>query len=59
MKLRQIFASFILGLVVNLPANAEPLAKQQFGAKRAASAQQAAPYGSYSKGCVAGAVQLP
>nr|WP_245510710.1 penicillin-insensitive murein endopeptidase [Antarcticimicrobium sediminis] len=38
---------------------AEPLAKQLFGAKKTASQQRAAPYGGYSKGCVAGAVQLP
>nr|WP_175582223.1 penicillin-insensitive murein endopeptidase [Phaeobacter sp. HF9A] len=34
-------------------------AKQLFGAKRHASAQRPAPLGSYAKGCVAGAVQLP
>ena len=51
----------ILGLSLGLaaPLAAEPLAKQQFGAKRTASAQQPAPLGSYAKGCVAGAVQLP
>lgn len=38
---------------------AEPLAKQQFGGKRNASSQAPAPLGSYAKGCVAGAVQLP
>lgn len=34
-------------------------AKQLFGAKRSASNQSAAPWGSYANGCVAGAVQLP
>lgn len=34
-------------------------AKQLFGAKRSASAQSPSPWGSYSKGCVAGAAQLP
>ena len=34
-------------------------AKQLFGAKRSASAQRPAPFGSYAKGCVAGAAQLP
>ena len=34
-------------------------AKQLFGAKDAGSQQAAAPHGSYAKGCVAGAVQLP
>jgi penicillin-insensitive murein endopeptidase len=42
-----------------LPASAEPLAKQLFGAKPTASQQKPAPYGSYAKGCMAGAVQLP
>ncbi|MDJ0822896.1 MAG: penicillin-insensitive murein endopeptidase [Paracoccaceae bacterium] len=34
-------------------------AKQLFGAKPAGSAQPAAPYGGYAKGCLAGGVQLP
>ena len=34
-------------------------AKRLFGAKTNGSAQPPAPYGSYAKGCVAGAVQLP
>ncbi|MWD28336.1 penicillin-insensitive murein endopeptidase [Aquicoccus sp. SCR17] len=34
-------------------------AKRLFGAKQSGSEHDAAPYGSYSKGCVAGAVQLP
>ncbi len=42
-------------------ANFDPnaIAKQLFGAMKAGSAQPPAPYGSYAKGCVAGAVQLP
>jgi len=51
-------AVFVLGLMM-APIAAEPLAKQQFGAKTTGSAQPAAAYGSYAKGCVAGAVQLP
>ena len=43
----------------NKAVNSTALAKQLFGAKRSASAQRPAPYGSYSKGCVAGAAQLP
>ena len=35
------------------------LAKSLFGAENRGSAQPAAPYGSYAKGCMAGAVQLP
>lgn len=51
--------TLLLGFVLALPVAAEPLAKQLFGAKKAASRQAPAPFGSYSKGCVAGAVQLP
>jgi penicillin-insensitive murein DD-endopeptidase len=46
-----------LGLMA--PATAEPLAKQLFGAKDNGSHQKARSFGGYSKGCVAGAVQLP
>ncbi|MDQ2095639.1 penicillin-insensitive murein endopeptidase [Rhodalgimonas zhirmunskyi] len=42
-----------------MPASAEPLAKQLFGAKKTPSNQQPAPYGGYAKGCQAGAVELP
>ena len=52
----------LLGLVLSLAAPgalAEPLAKQLFGAKRIASQQRPAPYGSYAKGCVGGAERLP
>ncbi len=50
----------VLGFVLALTsAEAAPLAKELFGAKRDGSAQQASPLGSYAKGCVAGAVQLP
>ncbi len=50
-----------LGLMISLapPALAERPAKEYFGAARQGSAQRAAPIGSYAKGCVAGAVQLP
>ncbi len=34
-------------------------AKQLFGAKQEASAQSSASYGSYAKGCLAGAAELP
>ena len=52
--------AFVLSLVLALPAAAaEQQAKQLFGAKKTASKQAPAPYGSYAKGCVAGAVQLP
>ena len=58
--MRLLFACLGLLLVLCPPqAMAEPLAKQYFGAKTEASKQPPAPYGSYSRGCVAGAVQLP
>ena len=49
----------IAALFAGGPAMAEPLAKELFGAKRAGSAHKPAPLGSYAKGCVAGAVELP
>lgn len=54
----------VLGLILSFgvaatSVTAEKLAKQQFGAKRDASEHSPAPFGSYSKGCVAGAEQLP
>jgi penicillin-insensitive murein DD-endopeptidase len=52
-------AAIALGLILGLPAKAEPIAKQIFGAQKVASAQRPAPLGGYSRGCVAGAVQLP
>ncbi|MDQ2090969.1 penicillin-insensitive murein endopeptidase [Marimonas arenosa] len=52
--------AFFITLSLALPANAaEKLAKQLFGAKASASRQESEPFGSYAKGCVAGAVQLP
>ncbi len=50
-----------LGLMISLapPALAERPAKELFGAAHQGSAQRAASFGSYAKGCVAGAVQLP
>lgn len=50
--------AFVLAFLLALPAGAQQLAKQEFGAKRAGSAQNAAPFGSYAKGCIAGAEQL-
>lgn len=50
-----------LALILGLGgvAEAQQLAKQQFGAKSNSSAQKPAPFGSYAKGCIAGAEQLP
>jgi penicillin-insensitive murein endopeptidase len=55
-----LILAFILGLgAVGGGVQAQQLAKQQFGAMRNASTQKAAPFGSYAKGCIAGAEQLP
>lgn len=46
-------------LLAPLPAAAEALANQLFGAKEAPSQQEPMPIGSYAKGCSAGSVELP
>lgn len=51
--------AFLLTLCLAGAASAEAPAKQLFGKMRVGSPHQAAPFGGYSKGCVAGAVQLP
>lgn len=51
--------AFVLGALFALPLAAAPEAKQLFGAAKKGSAQRAAPFGSYAKGCAAGSVQLP
>ncbi len=55
-----MFRAFLIiaALLLSSPATAEPLAKQLFGGKSAASRQQPAPLGGYAKGCMAGGVQL-
>ncbi len=48
-----------VGLLLQLaPVGAEPIAKRLFGAKKVAAAMQPAVFGSYAKGCVAGAERL-
>ncbi|MEX0317771.1 MAG: penicillin-insensitive murein endopeptidase [Ruegeria sp.] len=59
MRLLQLAAYAFASMIFATGADAAPLAKELFGAKSKASKQRAAAYGSYSKGCVAGAVQLP
>ena len=49
----------LLLLLAPAMAMAEPLAKELFGRKPDASFHQPEPLGSYAKGCLAGAVQLP
>lgn len=52
--------SLILCLILGAPAGwAEPTAKQLFGAKATPSQQRPAPFGSYSRGCMAGGAALP
>jgi len=45
--------------LAGVPGWAQTPAKQLFGAKRGASAQSPAPLGTYNRGCLAGAQQLP
>ena len=59
MILSRLIVCLLLTFGLNAPANAETLAKQLFGAQNAGSHQKSRAYGSYAKGCVAGAVQLP
>lgn len=55
---RTILATCIVACLSALPATAQPLAKELFGAERAGSNQRSAPYGGYAKGCLAGGEQL-
>ncbi|MGG7568437.1 penicillin-insensitive murein endopeptidase, partial [Rhodovulum sp. DZ06] len=48
-----------LALALGAPAAAEPAARTLFGAHDRPSAQAPASHGSYSKGCLAGAVEIP
>jgi penicillin-insensitive murein DD-endopeptidase len=57
MPLRTILA-IAIGLITSLPAVAEPIAKQLFGNQAVASSHRPTPLGGYSRGCIAGAVQL-
>ena len=59
MTLARLTCALILIFGMALSVNSEPLAKQQFGAMTSGSHQRPRAYGSYAKGCVAGAVQLP
>ena len=59
MNLTRLICGVTLMVGLALPVQAEPLAKQQFGAMSSGSHQRPAAYGGYAKGCVAGAVQLP
>ncbi len=55
----RLFAACFLIVALAAQGQAQPLAKQLFGGQRSGSPHQPAPFGGYSRGCVAGAVQLP
>ncbi|MFW8633416.1 penicillin-insensitive murein endopeptidase [Cribrihabitans pelagius] len=57
--MKYFLALFLVITALAAPAAAQTPAKVLFGAKPAASPHRPAPFGFYSKGCVAGAVQLP
>ena len=57
--MKQLLVSFLMMLVLSFSAEAAPQAKKLFGTQRFPSSQRAQPFGSYAKGCLAGAVQLP
>ncbi len=52
-------AALICTCLLALPAAAQTPAKQLFGAHSNPSNQRSQPFGSYAKGCLAGAEQLP
>ncbi len=54
----RVLTSLFLVLILIVPAHAETLAKQLFGAVDAGSSQRAASFGGYAKGCLAGSEQL-
>ena len=60
--LRAIFvliSAIWLVVIGTISAQAEPEARQLFGAIKTQSSQLSSPYGSYAKGCLSGAVMLP
>jgi len=56
--MKHLLVTLVLAALLAMPASAEPLAKELFGAKPQASKGKARAYGGYAKGCVAGAVEL-
>ncbi|MDE0521712.1 MAG: penicillin-insensitive murein endopeptidase [Boseongicola sp.] len=55
----RILKTFAIACALSSPASAEPIAKELFGAKKTPSAESSAAIGSYARGCLAGASQLP
>ncbi len=58
-RANSLIAAFVALCLSATLVQAEPLAKELFGAKRDASSQSPAAIGGFSKGCMAGGVQLP
>lgn len=58
-KVQSLAALALAALLLAAPAAAAPAAKSLFGAKPDAAPLPAEVFGFYTKGCVAGAVQLP
>ena len=56
--IRRILFACLAGALLTTPLVAQPLAKEQFGAKRDGSPERSAPFGSYAKGCLAGGEEL-
>ena len=52
------FLAILATIALAGTAGAQPLAKQLFGAQKQSSQQKPAAFGSYSRGCAAGSVQL-
>ncbi len=55
----KLFKALVAASLIGGAAQAETPAKQLFGAMTRGSEQRAEPFGSYARGCVAGAEQLP
>ncbi|MDJ0638530.1 MAG: penicillin-insensitive murein endopeptidase [Paracoccaceae bacterium] len=53
-----LIRALLLSCFFAVPAAAQPLAKELFGAKSTGSNQRAAPHGGYAKGCLAGGARL-
>ncbi len=56
--IRRLIFACLASTLLAVPALSQPLAKEQFGAKRNGSPERSAPHGSYAKGCLAGGEQL-
>ena len=54
-----ILKTVAVACALSAPASAEPIAKELFAAKKMPSPESSAPIGSYARGCLAGASELP